>query len=154
MLQQEMSRLQQEMNMLQQEMHQMRMDFVKLGSRYYELNQHNTGALSLIEKLKALLKEEKGKSDSWKKDAVEKQDKNLNLQREINQLHSKVYAWKVLVTITTLCHFLFRWRNFILASLELLMVENDNRKESNVIMKVSFHNSMVSLTEVTKNLVS
>ena len=92
----------------------MRMDFVKLGSRYYELNQHNTGALALIEKLKALLKKEKGKSDSWKKDAVEKQDKNLNLQREINELHSKVYAWKVLVTIATLCHFLCRWRNFIL----------------------------------------
>ena len=99
------------MSRLQQEMHQMRMDFVNLGSRYYELNQHNTGALALIEKLKALLKKEKGKSDSWKKDAVEKQDKNLNLQREINGLHSKVYAWN---TIATLSHLLFRWRNFIL----------------------------------------
>ncbi len=39
-------------------------------------------------------------------------------------------------------------------SLELLTAENENRKESDVRMKVSFHNSMVSLTEVTKNLVS
>ncbi len=42
-------------------------------------------------------------------------------------------------------------------SLELLMVENDNRKESDVRMKVSFHNSMVLLTanfKVTKNVVS
>ncbi len=92
----------------------MKVDFVKLGFKYVVLNQHNTGALSLVEKLNALLKEEKGKSDSWKEDAVEKQDKNLNLQREIKELHSKVYAWKVLVTIATLCHFLCRWRNFIL----------------------------------------
>ena len=107
-IEQENNKLQQEMIRLQQEMHQMRMDFVKLGSRYYELNQHNTGALTLIEKLKALLKKEKGKSDLWKKDAVEKQDKNLDLQREINELHSKVYAWKLLVTIATLSHLLFR----------------------------------------------
>ncbi len=90
-IEQENNRLQQELSRLQQEMQQMKMDFVKLGSRNIVLSQHNTGSLSLVEKLKALLKEEKGKSDLWKKDAVEKQDKNLNLQREINELHSKVY---------------------------------------------------------------
>ncbi len=110
----ELCSIEQENNRLQQEMQQMKMDFVKLGSRNIVLSQHNAGALALVEKLKALLKEEKGKSHSWKKDAVEKQDKNLNLQREINELHSKVYAWKVLVTIATLSHLLCRWRNFIL----------------------------------------
>ncbi len=103
--------------MLQQEMQQIKVDFVKLRSRNVVLSQHNTGALALVEKLKALLKEEGDKNDSWKKDAAEKQDKNLNLQREINELHSKVYALNVLVTIATLGYLIFpycRWRNFVL----------------------------------------